>query len=164
MFLTFSIAEYCADNEQIFNYTNQIGIEVTDDSGNDISGVLKGSPQTYISFIPGPTSTITIDETQPGENTLMAIPPFTVINARNVTVTIEGPNGETFVTSELVSSGSGSCYLSQNVLPTFGIKVYKGPCQGGCHVCLDLLFELIFLSQSLLYDSVCISNQIMTIA
>ena len=90
-------AEYCAENEKVLNYTQQAGIEVTDESGNDTSGVLKGSPQVYVSFVPGPMTTVIIKETQPGNNTLMEILPFSVINVEKVKVTIKGPNDAIYV-------------------------------------------------------------------
>ena len=95
--------EYCTENEQVFNYTQHEGVDITDVQGNDVSGILKGSPQGYVTFAPSPTTTIEIEEIQPGTNTLMAIEPFAVINAKKVKVTIEGPDGDIYITN--VSGG-----------------------------------------------------------
>ena len=89
--------EYCVRNTLTVNYTYQVGFEITDESGNDKQGVLKGSPQGYISFVSGPTTTINIKDTKPRNNTLMDIPPFAVINAEKVKVTMQDTKGELYI-------------------------------------------------------------------
>ena len=98
----------------MFDFNNPTGIDVKDQTGASAIEVLNGSPSGVYSSPPNAFSTsVIVKDTQPGENTLMKIPPFTVTNTELVRVVITGPTGDVYTKTVNISTKSQCHILSK---------------------------------------------------